>query len=152
MQDLCLPKDNSMTVFVYEINFSKSFDLWIILCVYSVSLLTQRTLCLWDFDLSNTSNSLENEYYVCICVVLKSTHVYLLCAWFCAFINSEFPRKCFLGNLKFSKLSKASEKSKWNRELKMKIWPLVLIGVESRDCTGKHSYHGRHDYTQACFQ
>ena len=37
MQDLCLPKDNSMTLFVYEINFSKSSELWIILCVYTVS-------------------------------------------------------------------------------------------------------------------
>ena len=38
----------------------------------------------------------------------------------------------------------------------MKIWPLVLTAgittVESRDCTGKHSYHGRHDHTQARFK
>ena len=38
----------------------------------------------------------------------------------------------------------------------MKIWPLVLSAgittVDSRDCTGKHSYHGRHDHTEACIQ
>ena len=38
----------------------------------------------------------------------------------------------------------------------MKIWPLILTAVittvESRDCTGKHSYHGRHDHTQARFK
>ena len=38
----------------------------------------------------------------------------------------------------------------------MKIWPLVLtsgiITVESRDCTGKDSYDGQHDHTQARFK
>ena len=38
----------------------------------------------------------------------------------------------------------------------MMIWPLVLtvgiITVESRDCSGKDSYQGQQNYTQARFK